>query len=67
MQSEMTACDQLDCAFAVKRDLDPAYAPDTGTPEIGGYPRTRRSACCAACAGSTWWAATWSRSRRRST
>src|SRR5260370_19845963 len=33
----MTACDQLDCACAVKRDLDPAYAPDTGTPEIGGY------------------------------
>jgi hypothetical protein len=31
------ACVQLDCAFAVKRGLDPAYAPGTGTPEIGGY------------------------------
>jgi guanidinopropionase len=27
----------LHCAFAVKRGLDPAYAPGTGTPEIGGY------------------------------
>jgi guanidinopropionase len=37
VQSETTACVQLDCAFAVKRGLDPAYAPGTGTPEIGGY------------------------------
>jgi guanidinopropionase len=37
VQSETTACDQLDCTFAVKRGLDPAYAPGTGTPEIGGY------------------------------
>jgi hypothetical protein len=37
VQSETTACDPLDCTFAVKRDLYPAYAPGTGTPEIGGY------------------------------
>ncbi len=48
--------------------LDPAYAPGTGTPEIGGYTPARGAAHAARPArASTWSAATSSRSRRRST
>ncbi len=44
--------------------LDPAYAPGTGTPEIGGYTPHEAQRMLRT---STWSAATSSRSRRRST
>jgi guanidinopropionase len=45
----------------------PPMRPAPARPRSAATPRTRPSACCAACAASTWSAATWSRSRRRST
>ena len=47
--------------------IDPAFAPGTGTPEIGGLPAARRCNWSAASATSTSSAPTWWKSRRRST
>ena len=44
--------------------VDPAYAPGTGTPEIGASPAARRRSSSEASPVSTWPAATWWRSTR---
>ena len=47
--------------------VDPAYAPGTGTPEIGASPAARRRSSSEASPASTWPAATWWRSTRSTT
>ena len=47
--------------------LDPAFAPGTGTPEVGGLTPREALHSCAASQGSTSSAATSSRSRRNTT
>jgi guanidinopropionase len=47
--------------------IDPALAPGTGTPEIGGFTPSRRRRCCGFSTASISWRATSSRCRRPST
>jgi Arginase family len=47
--------------------IDPAFAPGTGTPEIGGFTAARRCSSSAASVTSTSSVRTWWKSRRRST
>ena len=47
--------------------LDPAFAPGTGTPEVGGFTSLEAQLMIRELRGSTSSAPTWSRYRRRST
>jgi guanidinopropionase len=46
--------------------IDPAFAPGTGTPEIGGMTTIKAQQILRGCAVSIWWEPIWSRSRRPS-
>ena len=60
------ACRSI-CSFDIDA-VDPAYAPATGTPEVGGLSSWEALSLVRSLAGlARWWARTSSRSRRRTT